>query len=99
MVTLRYLPNVTTLNLAPETCSGCKFCVMVCPQAVFAVENKKAKIIDRDACMECGACAQNCPESSITVRSGVGCAYGVLLGKLKNTEPTCGCDVNSSSCC
>lgn len=95
-----YLKDVVTLNLLEEKCTGCGMCIEVCPQAVFVLENKKAKIIDRDACMECGACAQNCPFDAITVRSGVGCAAGIIAGTLKGTEPTCGCaDEKTKSCC
>jgi len=31
-----------------------------------------------DTCMECGACARNCPTEAITVRAGVGCATAVF---------------------
>jgi len=29
-------------------------------------------MIDRDACMECGACVNNCPVQAIEVNPGVG---------------------------
>jgi NAD-dependent dihydropyrimidine dehydrogenase PreA subunit len=57
--------------------------------AVLAVHNGTAEIVDRDGCMECGACALNCPEGALSVRSGVGCAYALLKGKLRGSEPTC----------
>ena len=69
---LAYLRNVTTLSLNAEKCIGCQSCTHVCPHQVFEMENKKACIKDKDACMECGACAKNCPVSAIDVRSGVG---------------------------
>ncbi len=93
-----YLPEVVTLVFSVEKCNGCGMCVQVCPHAVFALENKRAKIVGRDACMECGACALNCPEEAISVRSGVGCAAGILNGALRGTEPTCGCG-DDASCC
>jgi ferredoxin len=98
MKQLRYLPNVSTLKLDVDTCIGCGMCAIVCPHAVFVVEDSKARIADLDACMECGACAVNCPVDAIAVRSGVGCAAGVIQGALQGTEPTCGCS-DTSSCC
>ena len=74
-------------------------CILVCPHEVFQVANKKAFIINRDRCMECGACARNCPEGAISVKTGVGCAAGILNGILRNTEPTCDCSRSTSSCC
>lgn len=73
-------------------------CVFVCPHAVIAVEKKKVRLMDRNACMECGACAGNCPEEALTVRAGVGCAYGIIIGKLRGTEPTCDCGGDTSCC-
>ncbi|MFC1771002.1 mercury methylation ferredoxin HgcB [Candidatus Margulisiibacteriota bacterium] len=96
----KYIRNVTTLELDKEKCTGCKMCVNVCPHAVFEIRDKKAFIIDKDACMECGACAKNCPAKAISVKTGVGCAYAVIMGLLKGTEPTCDCqNTSGSSCC
>jgi len=104
MPALKYLPDVSTLKLDVEKCNGCGMCVIVCPHAVFVIEERLARITDIDSCMECGACAGNCPEDAIYVKSGVGCAYAVIVGKLRGTEPDCGCGVedeseSSQSCC
>ncbi len=80
MAELRYLPDVVTLTLDDEKCTGCGMCTSVCPQAVFEIAGDKARIADRDACMECGACARNCPTVAVSVESGVGCAAAILLG-------------------
>jgi NAD-dependent dihydropyrimidine dehydrogenase PreA subunit len=73
-----YLQGVTTLELVPELCIGCGRCLEVCPHAVFEREGKRVRLADRDACMECGACALNCPVSALKVDAGVGCATGLL---------------------
>ncbi|MCP4631747.1 MAG: ferredoxin [candidate division Zixibacteria bacterium] len=99
MFELKYLKNVTTLKLDIAKCTGCKMCSIVCPHDVFVIESKKAFIENKDACMECGACAMNCPEEALSVKPGVGCAAGVLQGWLKGTEPTCDCTSTESSCC
>lgn len=99
---MRYLKNVTTLEYNRDKCVGCGYCVEVCPHEVFRIENSKAVLIDKDRCMECGACAKNCPSNAIDVRPGVGCAYAILIGKLRGTEPTCGCtgeEERGESCC
>jgi len=96
---LVYLKNVVTLELATEKCNGCRMCTVVCPHDVFAIKDKRAVIVKKDRCMECGACEKNCPEGAITVRSGVGCAAGIINGILRGTEPTCDCSGSGSSCC
>ena len=95
----RYLRNVVTLELDEEKCGGCGMCVAVCPHAVFVLENRKARIVERDACMECGACAMNCPEGALAVDSGVGCASAFITGALRGTEPTCDCSGDGDGCC
>ena len=74
----RYLKDVTTLKYDETLCTGCRRCLEVCPQAVFALAAGRAKLVDVDACMECGACAINCPVDALTVDAGVGCAAGLI---------------------
>ena len=99
MKELVYLPGVVTLKMCEESCNGCGMCLKVCPHDVFELFGKKAHIVRKDYCMECGACELNCPVNAITVKSGVGCAAGIISGILRNSEPTCGCSDNSSNCC
>jgi NAD-dependent dihydropyrimidine dehydrogenase PreA subunit len=93
---MQYLKSVATLVLDQETCIGCQRCVQVCPHAVFEMVKKRARIMDLDDCMECGACALNCPVDALTVDSGVGCAMAMIVGALRGTEPTCECRGGSS---
>jgi len=97
---MQYLKNVVTLKLNNDLCTGCGMCVAVCPHAVFEIKKGKAQILDIDDCMECGACSNNCKSGAINVRSGVGCASGILNGILNGTEPSCDCSKgNKKSCC
>jgi len=92
----KYIKNVVTLKFNSDKCTGCGLCVDVCPHGVFRMENNKAVITDKDLCMECGACAKNCPFSALSVRPGVGCAWGIMLSELKGKEePCCG----GGGCC
>ena len=93
----KYLKNVATLTFAIEKCNGCGKCIEVCPHGVFAMDGIKARIAEKDLCMECGACALNCPVSAIEVNAGVGCAAAIIMGWLTGKEPTCGC--SDSDCC
>ncbi len=79
---MRYMLGVTTLAFDASRCNGCQMCTTVCPHAVFRIEGKVATVADRDACMECGACARNCEQGAITVDAGVGCAAGIMAGAL-----------------
>ena len=92
MENFRYLAGVTTLRLDDEVCVGCGMCEIVCPHGVFLLNSKKARIHDLDGCMECGACAKNCPTEAIGVSPGVGCASYIIQTwiKSKNTAACCG---------
>ncbi|MFH0825412.1 MAG: mercury methylation ferredoxin HgcB [Pseudomonadota bacterium] len=99
-----YLKNVVTLRFNEEKCVGCGLCLDVCPHAVFVRKNGKVGIGIRDACMECGACAMNCPASAITVQAGVGCAAAVINSVLGRKAAACCCTIDTntgdgSPCC
>ena len=97
---MRYLKGVSTLKIDQGRCTGCGFCLNVCPHEAIALDDKKAAVQDLDACMECGACAKNCPAGAIAVQSGVGCAYAIINGMITGGPPDCGCEDNDkTSCC
>jgi ferredoxin len=99
---LLYLRNVTTLRLDREVCTGCRLCIHVCPRSVLAMEGKKARVVARDACIECGACSRNCISGAIAVKAGVGCAAAIINSKLGRKDACCVIDAEgdtSSSCC
>ncbi|MDP2690618.1 MAG: mercury methylation ferredoxin HgcB, partial [Deltaproteobacteria bacterium] len=79
---MKYLAGVSSLEYSADKCSGCGRCVEVCPRAVFVMLGKKAAVVDRDACMECGACQRNCAYGAIKVDAGVGCARAIINGMM-----------------
>jgi len=94
----QYIKGVAKIDYDPGKCTGCKMCVIVCPQAVFKMNDKKAVLINRDGCMECGACMLNCIAGAINVSTGVGCATAIINSKLGNKQNAneCGCSIE---CC
>lgn len=94
MAGLRYIDEAVTLELDVEKCTGCRMCTKVCPRAVFEMQGQRAAIVDRGACIECGACSRNCAADAIAVEAGVGCAAAIINGWIRGTEPDCG-----SGCC
>ncbi len=88
---LRYYEKVVTLQLDGRRCTGCERCVEVCPHGVFEMGETKVRMVDRGACMECGACERNCSFGAISVDAGVGCASAIIRGWLTGTEPSCDC--------
>lgn len=94
---LRYVENIVSLEYKAKKCTGCTMCAQVCPRNVFVMENKKAKIADLGACIECGACMTNCAYGAIKVETGPGCAAAILSSKGGKAE--CGCRGNDKKYC
>ena len=99
----KYLKDVTTLSLNAEKCVGCELCAVVCPHGVFIIDKGKAQIVEKDSCIECGACALNCLVKALEVNPGVGCAAAFIAGWLTGSEPSCDCGLvsakKSTQCC
>jgi len=91
----------TSLEYDPQKCINCRRCTQVCPHGVFAEGEEHADLVRPSACMECGACAGNCPVQAITVRSGVGCAWAMIRAALrgKDMDTECSCGGDEGSCC
>ena len=93
----KYLANVTTLKCHEEKCSGCERCTEVCPHGVFDIIDNKAQIIDKDLCMECGACVMNCPAKAIAWVEDEEEAFGA---RIEVDEDKCtGCGICAPLCC
>jgi len=92
----------TTLVLHTDRCINCRRCLEVCPHAVFAAGKDTISIAQPAACMECGACARNCPVQAIEVQSGVGCAWAMIGAALRGKDldsGECSCGGEDSTCC
>jgi ferredoxin len=55
-----------------EPCRGCKYtdCVVVCPMECFYGDDRQL-YIDPDDCIDCGACAPECPVEAIFLDADV----------------------------
>lgn len=94
-----YLEN--TLKYYPDRCINCKRCTQVCPHGVFSEGEERVELLQSSACMECGACALNCPVQAIEVQSGVGCAWAMIGAALRGKDMDsgeCGCGGEAGSC-
>lgn len=94
---LSYMKDVAKLTFDADRCTGCRRCLEVCPHDVFEAVGRKVQLKDRNSCMECGACALNCPTAAIKVEPGVGCASAIIKSWFTGEEPSCDC--GSSDCC
>lgn len=50
-----------------ETCNGCCFCYIYCPEGVMSKEQE----VNFDYCKGCGICAKECPQHAITMEKEV----------------------------
>ncbi len=92
----------TTLRYHPERCINCRRCTQVCPHGVFGEGDERVALVRESACMECGACALNCPVQAIDVKSGVGCAWAMISAAIRGKDmdsAECTCGGGSDSCC
>lgn len=90
-----------TLRYYPDRCINCRRCTQVCPHGVFAEGPDHAELVSPSSCMECGACARNCPVQAIEVQSGEGCAWGMISAALrrKDMDAGCSCCGDDGTCC
>ena len=100
---MRYLQDVVTLSYDETKCDGCKRCTEVCNHAVLVMNGKTARLTDKDKCIECGACQNNCESEAITVTAGVGGAAALINSMITGNDPYCGCATDGSGdsggCC
>ena len=54
-----------SLHIAPEKCTGCGECKVVCPEGVIAGGPNLIHVIDRASCTKCLECFNICPEAAV----------------------------------
>lgn len=47
-------------------CTGCGYCVDVCPQQAITIDNDVA-VVNQELCVQCGTCLEICPANAIHV--------------------------------
>jgi len=55
-------------HIIAENCTGCGRCKRVCPQGAISGERKEVHILDRNLCIKCGMCYDNCRFEAIDIR-------------------------------
>jgi Fe-S-cluster-containing hydrogenase component 2 len=48
-------------------CTGCGYCVDVCPQQAITIDNNDVAMVNQELCSQCGNCAAICPTNAIQV--------------------------------
>jgi NADH-quinone oxidoreductase subunit F len=51
---------LTTYEIIPDACNGCRACVRVCPVEAITGERKEVHMINQELCIKCGACFDKC---------------------------------------
>ena len=51
---------LTTYEILPDACTGCRACLRACPVAAITGERKQVHVIDQELCIKCGACLEKC---------------------------------------
>lgn len=53
-----------TFCIDNDICTGCGYCIDLCPQKAITIENNLASI-HQDQCTQCNSCAEVCPVGAI----------------------------------
>ncbi|MCL1806871.1 MAG: NADH-quinone oxidoreductase subunit NuoF [Oscillospiraceae bacterium] len=64
--TARHCKPLLTYNIN-EQCTGCTLCAKKCPAAAITGEVKKPHVINMEACVQCGKCAEVCRFGAVEV--------------------------------
>ncbi len=61
--------NAFNLEVNKSMCTGCKTCILNCPEDAISIKNGKAEI-DHEKCIGCGQCISVCPENAVKIPWG-----------------------------
>lgn len=50
-----------------KNCTGCKMCVLICPEGCIQGKEKNTYIANYEYCKGCGLCALVCPKDDIVM--------------------------------
>ena len=57
--------DAVTIKVDNDKCKGHGECVDECPSEVYELQDDKTVPVQIDACIECCACVEGCPEGAI----------------------------------
>ena len=77
------LISAVRIGLAPDSCSGCGQCVMVCAEKALHLEDGMIRL-DPSRCLGCAACVRVCPAGALRAEQT---AYRVVLGGKLGRHP------------
>ncbi len=59
----------TAARIDLNLCTGCRLCIVCCPDPNVLMLNENRKIIVNEGrCKSCGLCAEVCPKKAITLK-------------------------------
>jgi ferredoxin/nitroreductase len=72
--------EMTRIAIDESLCSGCRRCQEVCPSALYAVEEKKARVKGDGArdCILCGQCIAACPDGAVSIEGLAATSFAPL---------------------
>lgn len=55
------------VNIDPDKCNGCTWCVQACPAKSLEIVDKKARMTATSECMFCGNCQAICLHDAVSL--------------------------------
>jgi pyruvate ferredoxin oxidoreductase delta subunit len=60
--------RVETPSVDKEKCTGCRLCLMYCPEGAIRADEAGKPEIDMRFCKGCGVCANECPTKGMIMK-------------------------------